>query len=75
MLVTMSLGLCVDGQGQSSCNERDDGQAVWEELVLHDWPAKCCQQIMGPRRPPRAKARGGKSDLRAKRETLLIFKR
>lgn len=39
MLVTMSLELRVGGQGQSSCDERDDSQAVREERVLHNWPA------------------------------------
>lgn len=28
VLVPMSLDLCVGGQGQSSCHERDDGQAI-----------------------------------------------
>lgn len=39
MLVTVSLGLRVGSQGQSSSDERDDGQSVRKEGVLHDWPA------------------------------------
>ena len=35
MLMTMGLELRVGGQCQSSCDERDDCQAVREELVLH----------------------------------------